>query len=103
MKTVDLIFSFCNYYSENKDRPIQYYIFDLLKLNGHDTTGLTLLERKELLQKIIPKNDVMKYSDHILEHGTSFFNVSKEKNLEGIIAKKIDSKYYPGKTHCRMA
>lgn len=90
-------FQLLQHYSENKDRPIQYYIFDLLKLNGHDTTGLSLLERKEVLQKIIPKNDVIKYSDHILEHGKSFFSVSKEKNLEGIIAKKIKSKYYPGK------
>jgi bifunctional non-homologous end joining protein LigD len=90
-------FQLLQHYSENKDRPIQYYVFDLIKLNGHDTIGLSLLERKELLQKIIPKNDVIKYSDHILEHGKSFFGVSKEKNLEGIIAKKITSRYYPGK------
>ncbi|MEP6951423.1 MAG: DNA ligase D [Ginsengibacter sp.] len=90
-------FQLLQHYREYKDRPIQYYIFDLLKLNGHDTTGLSLLERKELLQKIIPKNEVIKYSDHILEYGKSFFNVSKEKKLEGIIAKKIKSQYYPGK------
>jgi bifunctional non-homologous end joining protein LigD len=90
-------FQLLQHYSENRDRPIQYYIFDLLELNGHDTTGLSLVERKELLQKLIPKNEVIKYSDHILEHGKSFFSVSKEKNLEGIIAKKIKSKYYPGK------
>jgi bifunctional non-homologous end joining protein LigD len=90
-------FQLLQHYSENRDRPIHYYVFDLLKLNGHDTFTLSLLERKELLQKIIPKNDVIKYSDHILEHGKSFFSVSKEKNLEGIIAKKIQSKYYPGK------
>ncbi len=90
-------FQFLQHYLENQDRPIQYCIFDLLKLNGHDTTGLPLIERKGLLQKIIPENDVIKYSDHILEKGKSFFQVTKEKNLEGIIAKKIDSKYYPGK------
>ena len=90
-------FQLLQHYSENQDRPIQYYVFDLIKLNGHDTISLSLLERKELLQKIIPKNEVIKYSDHILEHGKSFFSVSKEKNLEGIIAKKITSRYYPGK------
>ncbi len=90
-------FQLLQHYSENQDRPIHYYIFDLLKLNGHDTTGLSLLERKELLQKIIPENEVLRYSDHILEHGESFYNVSKEKDLEGIIAKNIKSKYYPGK------
>ena len=89
-------FQLLQHYAENQDRPIQYYIFDLLKLNGHDTTGLSLIERKELLQKIIPENEVIKYSDHILEKGKSFFKVSGQKDLEGIMAKKTDSKYYPG-------
>ncbi|MEO5909203.1 MAG: DNA ligase D [Ginsengibacter sp.] len=90
-------FQFLQHYSENQNRPIQYHIFDLLELSGKDTTGLSLIERKELLQKIIPENPVIKYSDHILEKGKSFFQVSEEQNLEGIMAKKIDSKYYPGK------
>jgi bifunctional non-homologous end joining protein LigD len=90
-------FQFLQHYSENQNRPIQYYIFDLLELNGEDTTVLPLIERKELLQKIIPENPVIKYSDHILKNGKSFFQVSEEQNLEGIMAKKIDSKYYPGK------
>lgn len=90
-------FQLIQHYGENPDHPIQYYIFDLLKLNGHDTTSLSLVERKELLQKIIPENEVIKYSDHILEKGKLFFKVSKDKGLEGIMAKKINSKYYPGK------
>lgn len=90
-------FQLLQHYAENQDHPIQYQIFDLLKLNWHDTTGLSLIERKELLQKIIPADEVIKYSDHILEKGKSFFKVSKEKDLEGIMAKKISSKYYPGK------
>jgi bifunctional non-homologous end joining protein LigD len=91
-------FQFLQHYSENQDRPIQYYVFDLLELNGKDTTSLPLIDRKELLKKIIPPdNPIIKYSDHILEKGKSFFQVSKEKDLEGIMAKKIDSKYYPGK------
>lgn len=90
-------FQYLQHYSENQNRPIQFQIFDLLKLNGKDTTGLTLLERKELLQSIIPENEVIKYSDHILEKGKPFFELTREKNLEGIMAKKIDSQYYPGK------
>lgn len=90
-------FQFLQHYSENQDRPIQYYIFDLLELNGTDTTQLPLTGRKELLQKIIPYNEVIKYSDHILKKGKEFFAASKEKNLEGIMAKKADSKYFPGR------
>ncbi|MDE3183423.1 MAG: DNA ligase D [Bacteroidota bacterium] len=91
-------FQFLQHYSENQNRPIQYYVFDLLELNGKDTTSLPLIDRKELLKKIIPENNpAIKYSDHIFEKGKSFFRVSKEKDLEGIMAKKMDSKYYPGK------
>ena len=90
-------FQFLQHYFENQQRPIQYYIFDLLELNGEDTTHLPLIERKELLQKIIPENKVIKYSDHIIGNGKSFFEVTKEKDLEGIIAKKTDSKYHSGK------
>lgn len=90
-------FQLLQHYSENHDKPIQYCVFDLLELNGRDTTGLPLVDRKELLKKIIPKNEVIRYSDHIIEKGKSFFRVSKEKDLEGIMAKKMNSKYYPGK------
>ncbi|MEO8413807.1 MAG: DNA ligase D [Ginsengibacter sp.] len=90
-------FQLLQHYSENQDKPVQYYVFDLLKLNGHDTTGLSLVDRKELLQKIIPENEVIRYSDHIFEYGKSFFQVSGEKALEGVMAKKIHSRYYPGK------
>jgi bifunctional non-homologous end joining protein LigD len=78
---------------------MQYYAFDLLFLNGHDTCDLPLLERKELLEKIIPKNEVIKYSDHIVEKGISFFEAAKNKNLEGIIAKKCDSQYSKAKSY----
>ncbi|MDB5224285.1 MAG: ligD [Chitinophagaceae bacterium] len=90
-------FQLLQHYEENTHRPIQFYAFDILSLNGHTTTELPLIERKKLLQKIIPKNEVIKYSDHIMEKGIDFFNVSKEKNLEGILAKKADSHYYIGK------
>jgi len=91
-------FQFLQHYSENQNRPIQYCIFDLLELNGKDTKALPLLDRKELLKKIIPPDDpILKYSEHILEKGKSFFKVSKENNLEGIMAKKADSRYFPGK------
>src|SRR5690606_19025907 len=40
-------FQMLQLYSENQHRPVQYQVFDLLELNGQNTTGLTLLERKE--------------------------------------------------------
>lgn len=91
-------FQFLQHYSENQNRPIQYCVFDLLELNGKDTTSLPLSDRKELLKKIIPGDDpVLKYSDHIIANGKNFFQVSKRNGLEGIMAKEMNSKYFPGK------
>jgi bifunctional non-homologous end joining protein LigD len=84
-------------YGINKDFPLQYYVFDLLELNGKKLYVLPLIERKKLLSEIIEKNAVIKYSDHIEERGEDFFAAIKEKNLEGIMAKRMDSKYFPGK------
>ncbi|MEJ7682894.1 MAG: hypothetical protein WKG06_34570 [Segetibacter sp.] len=55
------------------------------------------MKEKNYLAEIIKKNPVIKYSDHIEESGEEFFEVIKEKNLEGIMAKRKDSEYYPGK------
>lgn len=90
-------FQLLQHYSENQDKPIIYYVFDLLSMNGHDTTSLELIQRKELLRELLPPNPVVKYSDHILEHGIDFFEVSRKKALEGIMAKQIHSTYNAGR------
>lgn len=85
------------HYKDNTDFPLCYYVFDLLSLDGKDLTHLPLTDRKELLKALLPKNKVIKYSDHIKENGISFFKAAVQNNLEGIMAKKADSKYYAGK------
>lgn len=84
------------HYEDNTQYPICYYVFDVLSINGHSTCELPLTERKKLLKKILPKNPVIKYSDHILEKGKTFFAAAKKKDMEGIMAKKANSFYYPG-------
>lgn len=90
-------FQLLQHYSDNHHRPIQFQLFDLLSMDGEDTTGLTLIERKQLLEQLIPENDVIRYSGHIIGDGKSFFKVTEEKNLEGMMAKNSNSKYYTGK------
>lgn len=90
-------FQLLQYYNTDPDHPIKYYVFDLLHLNGHDTYSLPLLERKKLLKEVIPQSELIVYSDHVEEEGKAFFKISRERNLEGIMAKKCDSQYYAGR------
>lgn len=82
----------------NGSLPIAYYVFDCLMFNGKSLMNLPLLQRKKILKSIIPADQpIIKYSDHVLEDGNLFFKHVKEHDLEGMIAKRIDSLYYPGK------
>ena len=85
------------HYQDSGSDHLLYYVFDLLYFNGHDLTSLPLLRRKELLKKILPSSPRIKFSDHVVKEGVLFYNVVKEKGLEGIIAKHSQSAYEPGK------
>ena len=75
---------------------LKYHIFDILSLNNLDTTKLPLIERKKFLKKIIPaKNSKILLTKFIKEKGKEFFKKTL-KTSEGIMAKRIDSKYFPG-------
>ncbi|HEY9048009.1 MAG TPA: DNA ligase D [Ohtaekwangia sp.] len=84
-------------YRDNRSLPLIYYIFDCLSYKGKDLTGLPLVERKKIAEKIIPKNsNVLRYSDHVTGDGIAFFEHAVKLGLEGIIAKRADSKYSVG-------
>lgn len=78
--------------------PLHFFIFDLLVLKGKDVMGKSLTERRELLEKhIFPKmEEPIRYSP-MLEAGLKDLIQSvKAQGLEGLVAKRRDSKYEPG-------
>ncbi|MEO6539352.1 MAG: DNA ligase D [Ferruginibacter sp.] len=85
------------HYEDNTNFPMVYYVFDLLSLNNQSLYDQPLIERKKLLKKLLGKNPMVRFSDHVSGTGIEFFNASVDNNLEGIMAKKADSQYYPGK------
>jgi bifunctional non-homologous end joining protein LigD len=84
-------------YQKTGSGHLLYYVFDLLYFRGHDLTHLPLLRRKELLKKILPADKYLKFSDHVGKEGVLFFQVVKEKGLEGIVAKHSQSAYLMGR------
>ncbi|MCW3073148.1 MAG: Bifunctional non-ous end joining protein LigD [Flaviaesturariibacter sp.] len=75
---------------------LNYYVFDLLWLGGIDLRDKPLVERRKLLQQILPESGTIRYSDDIEEYGIDFFKMAKGSGLEGIIAKRKDATYLDG-------
>jgi bifunctional non-homologous end joining protein LigD len=73
--------------------PGVFFAFDLLYCDGYDLRDSPLLERKQLLQKLLHPTANIRFSDHQLEKGRELFELVKENGLEGIVAKRIDSRY----------
>jgi bifunctional non-homologous end joining protein LigD len=78
--------------------PVVYYVFDLLYCDGYDLRGAALLERKQLLQKLLHTSERFRYADHQLEKGKELFELAGQTGLEGIVAKRIDSRYASGRS-----
>jgi bifunctional non-homologous end joining protein LigD len=84
-------------YKSTQNLAIQFIVFDCLQRDGKDITKLKLVERKEILKQLLPPSDIIKYCDHVESDGIALFEQARKINLEGIIAKRMDSKYYPDK------
>lgn len=80
-----------------KTMPALFIAWDILYLDGKTLVDLPLIERKEILNSVIIENESLKISDFIEEFGNNLFDITKQKGLEGIMAKKMDSAYEMGK------
>lgn len=78
-------------------QPAIYTAFDILYYNGENIEKKPLMERKILLQKVIKENQFITYARYIDYDGIALFELTKEKNLEGIVAKRKESVYYQGR------
>jgi len=78
------------------DGQLVYYVFDILWYEGKDLMQLPLHERREILKSILPTSDDIRISENFDTNGIEFFRLAQEMSLEGIIAKKEDSLYFPG-------
>jgi bifunctional non-homologous end joining protein LigD len=76
-----------------RETPVVYFAFDLLHCDGYDLRDAPLLERKQLLGRLLHASARFRYADHQLEHGKELFELAKESGLEGIVAKRADSVY----------
>lgn len=77
--------------------PASYIAYDILYYKDKDILSMPLVERKQLLESVLKENNRLILSRHIEEYGIELFKAVKEKKLEGIVAKRKDSRYEIGK------
>jgi len=75
---------------------LRYCIFDIMFVGDEDLRGLPLVERRERLRALLPKDPLLAFSEHRPEHGKRFFKEAQKKGLEGIMAKRAASRYLSG-------
>lgn len=80
---------------KERSYPLSYIVFDILALDGKDLRNLTLIKRKKILKEIFSsnKNSNIVYSEGVEGNGEKCFEFAKENNLEGIMAKNLNSTY----------
>jgi bifunctional non-homologous end joining protein LigD len=77
--------------------PVVLYLFDLLWSDGRDITGKTVLQRRDRLDQIMNPVPSIQIGGYIENHGIDLYRLAEEKGLEGIVAKRKNSTYRPGK------
>jgi bifunctional non-homologous end joining protein LigD len=77
--------------------PVTFVAFDLLWLDGNDTTGLGLEERRELLTYVVEQDDRLQLTAYLEGEGTSLVQAAGQQALEGVVAKRKGSPYVPGR------
>ena len=77
--------------------PVTYVIFDLLWLDGHSLMALAYEERRARLAELGLQGERWQTPEHVVGHGAALLAASEEQGLEGIVAKRLDSPYEPGR------
>jgi len=81
----------------SQELPVSYVIFDLLWLDGHLTTGLSYRDRRRLLEELDLNGPAWRTPAAHAGDGAALLAATREQGLEGVVAKRLDSTYEPGR------
>jgi bifunctional non-homologous end joining protein LigD len=77
--------------------PVTYVVFDVLSIDGRDTTSLAYEDRRRLLMDLVDGGDHWIVPAHHVGGGEALLQAARDRSLEGIVAKRLGSIYQPGK------
>lgn len=77
--------------------PLDLVLFDVVFVNGEWLGSRPLLERTVAIPEAVELEDRVVFSETIPEHGLALFEAARQRGLEGIVAKRSNSLYVPGR------
>jgi bifunctional non-homologous end joining protein LigD len=77
--------------------PVIYILFDVLYLDGHSTLSLSYQRRREMLEELTVFGDRWRVGPAIMGDGDSVLAAARAHQMEGVVAKRLDSIYEPGR------
>ena len=77
--------------------PLVYYVFDLLELEGEPLVDLPFVERRERLEQILDRRSKTVQLSEAFEEGRALEQAAIQQGLEGVMAKRAQSRYEPGR------
>jgi bifunctional non-homologous end joining protein LigD len=77
--------------------PVTFMAFDVLHLDGRSTTGLAYTDRRQLLESLQLHGPSWQTPPAWFGEGAMVLEAAREQGLEGVVAKRLDSLYHPGR------
>jgi DNA ligase D-like protein (predicted ligase) len=77
--------------------PVVYHMFDVMYAEGKDIRQLPLLERKDVLARVVSYRDPLRYTEHRTGDGVGFYAQACRDGWEGLIAKLASAPYVSGR------
>jgi bifunctional non-homologous end joining protein LigD len=74
-----------------------YYVFDILYLDGFDLKGVDHSRRRDLLKGVLKTGESVRFVESFEGDGNTVFKAAIATGMEGIVAKRMDSRYLPGR------
>ncbi len=85
--------------------PLRFQVFDILFKDGQSLMGTAYLQRRKVLSGTVKENDLMVVDEAVITEDPKVIERQYQKNidkgLEGVVVKKVDSPYIPGRTGYR--
>ncbi|MDZ4837226.1 MAG: DNA ligase D [Candidatus Melainabacteria bacterium] len=76
---------------------VYYFVFDIVYADGYDVTGMKLSDRKLLLNEVLQQSKNVRILTAFEDDGMTAYEVCVENGFEGIVAKRLDAPYEPGR------